>query len=212
MVADSSFLHAGLQLRIARNVSKNLFNSTLQMFSNLCGICIYTNNLYSLGTSLTIDQFALTKEQSLKYMGILMSTGALISCATFVTIGPLCKRFDEVKVLLWGGFFMMACSMASCIPWGDAPPQMAEIRNITVGNETIIENAELLGCPPIQEWCRTTMAMTVTQFLLGFALTSIGYPIGVTLIQTIFSKVLGPRPQVHTLQISPILDGKLIFI
>jgi MFS transporter, ceroid-lipofuscinosis neuronal protein 7 len=54
-----------------------------------------------------------------------------------------------------------------------------------------------LGCPPIQEWCRTTMAMTVTQFLLGFALTSIGYPIGVTLIQTIFSKVLGPRPQVH---------------
>lgn len=35
----------------------------------------------------------------------------------------------------------------------------------------------------------------MTQFLLGYFLTCIGYPIGVTLIQTIFSKILGPRPQ-----------------
>ncbi|XP_053680404.1 major facilitator superfamily domain-containing protein 8-like [Anopheles nili] len=52
-----------------------------------------------------------------------------------------------------------------------------------------------LGCPPSQEWCKTTRGMTVFQFLLGYAFTAIGYPIGVTLISTIFSKVLGPRPQ-----------------
>ena len=37
--------------------------------------------------------------------------------------------------------------------------------------------------------------MTITQFLIGYTFTTIGYPIGVTLSQTIFSKILGPRPQ-----------------
>jgi MFS transporter, ceroid-lipofuscinosis neuronal protein 7 len=136
-------------------------------------------------------------------MGLLMSCGALLSCVTFVLIGPLCKKFDEVKVLLWGGFFFMVLGRAVCIPWGDQPPKMAEVFNVTLENGTIfLENEELLGCPTIQEWCRTTVSMTVNQFLLGFALTSMGYPVGVTLIQTIFSKVLGPRPQVsHSMMI-----------
>jgi hypothetical protein len=46
----------------------------------------------SLGTSLTMDQFAWTKAEALYYMGILMSVGAVVACVTFVVIGPLCKR------------------------------------------------------------------------------------------------------------------------
>jgi len=57
---------------------------------------------------------------------------------------------------------------------------------------------EALGCPPSQEWCTYTPVVTVPQFILGYILTAMGYPIGVTLIQTIFSKILGPRPQVRT--------------
>lgn len=37
--------------------------------------------------------------------------------------------------------------------------------------------------------------MTLLQFFIGYGFTTIGYPLGVTLIQTIFSKILGPRPQ-----------------
>ena len=55
---------------------------------------------------------------------------------------------------------------------------------------------EVVGCPSVQTWCYYIPAMTISQFLLGYALTAVGYPIGVTLIQTIFSKILGPRPQV----------------
>ncbi len=40
-----------------------------------------------------MDQFAWTKKEALKYMGILMAIGAVIACATFVAIGPLCKRY-----------------------------------------------------------------------------------------------------------------------
>lgn len=114
--------------------------------------------------------------------------------------------FQERQVLLWGGFFLMVIGRALYIPWGDEPPQMAEISNSTeyfsngtdiLSNNTVRYDTDgtILGCPPAQEWCRVIPAMTITQFLLGYALTSIGYPIGVTLIQTIFSKILGPRPQ-----------------
>lgn len=177
---------------------------------------------FSLGTSLTMDQFAWSKTEALYYMGIMMSVGAVIACITFAGIGPLCKMFDERRVLLWGGFFLMVIGRALYIPWGPDPPKMAEhpitklslplelysnnntnvstteitpveVFNITTAVNTTDE--ELLGCPPSQEWCRTIPALTITQFLLGYALTSVGYPIGVTLIQTIFSKILGPRPQ-----------------
>jgi len=63
----------------------------------------------------------------------------------------------------------------------------------TAGNET-----EIVGCPSVQKWCYYIPAMTITQFLLGYAFTAVGYPIGVTLIQTVFSKILGPRPQVSS--------------
>lgn len=140
-----------------------------------------------------MDQFAWTKGEALYYMGLLMSVGAVLACATFITIAPLCKRFEEQTVLLWGGFFLMAIGRVLYIPWGDGPPIMAIFDNETM-NATD-PNFELVGCPVSQEWCLTTPAMTMTQFLLGYFLTCIGYPIGVTLIQTIFSKILGPRPQ-----------------
>jgi len=60
---------------------------------------------------------------------------------------------------------------------------------------------EVVGCPVYEQpWCGYTPVMTIAQFFLGYFLTSIGYPIGITVIQTLFSKILGPRPQVIILQ------------
>ena len=54
---------------------------------------------------------------------------------------------------------------------------------------------EIVGCPSTREWCSYTPQLTPVQFFIGYGFTTIGYPLGITLIQTIFSKVLGPRPQ-----------------
>ncbi|XP_053953843.1 major facilitator superfamily domain-containing protein 8 [Anastrepha ludens] len=157
--------------------------------------------LETLGTSLTMDQFAWSNHDALYYMGILMSVGAIVALVTFVAINPLCKIFPEHYVLIWGGFSLMVLGRVLYIPWGDGPPITAEVYNVTIpltGNATIDlgPNDEIfLGCPKTQPWCERTPALTLTQFIIGYAFTSIGYPIGVTLIQTIFSKVLGPRPQ-----------------
>ncbi|KAK9693120.1 Major Facilitator Superfamily [Popillia japonica] len=180
--------------------------------------------LETLGTSLTMDQFAWTKAEALYYMGILMSVGAVIACVCFGAINPLSKRFPEVKVMIWGGFLFMVLGRGVYIPWGDGPPAIYnETQRLTIYHDKTICNSfyanitgeydfngtdnvnstdwncnnvtELVGCPSSQTWCYSTRRMTLFQFILGYALTAIGYPIGVTLIQTIFSKILGPRPQ-----------------
>lgn len=132
-----------------------------------------------------IHQFAMTKKEAVYYISILTAVGAVISCLSYLVLGPLCKRFDERKVLIWGGFFLMVLGRFSYIPWGSEPPQIdyEPLNNATV------------GCPHIYEWCSTTNRMTYAQVIIGFLFTAIGFPIGSSLIQTILSKVLGPRPQ-----------------
>lgn len=210
--------------------------------------------LETLGTPVIMDQFGWAKGESLKYMGILMSVGAVLAIATFAGLGPLSKMFPEVKIMIWGGFLLMVVGRAVYIPWGTDPPTVYDsqeklnvtiqcehhlqfLRNYNVSlegensyfmfnnevvlngsvyvaehlnldeaqhlrlNESMVNALELcgrefLGCPSDQEWCAYTPAMTVTQFMLGYVLTVFGYPTAVTLIQTIFSKILGPRPQV----------------
>jgi MFS transporter, ceroid-lipofuscinosis neuronal protein 7 len=152
--------------------------------------------LESLGTPLTMEQFAWTKQQALKNMAILMTFGGVIACITFLGIGPLCKRFKENYVLIIGGFALMVLGRIVHIPYGSELPKIAMDRDL-IENGTVIDEDDprFLGCPPDQEWCKTTPVLGFTEFVLGYLLTSVGYPIGLTLIQTIFSKVLGPRPQ-----------------
>lgn len=150
--------------------------------------------LESLGAPLTMDQFAWSNKEALSYLGILLSVGGIIACFTSALINRISQRFGELPTLLWGSFLLMVLGRVTYIPWGSDPPLIAypPDENATVINGT---QSPPLGCPSTQEWCLTTPAMTISQLILGFVFTSIGYPIGITLILTIFSKVLGPRPQ-----------------
>ncbi|XP_016917514.1 major facilitator superfamily domain-containing protein 8 isoform X2 [Apis cerana] len=176
---------------------KSIKPDNLAAWTLICAFFVLVFNfvlLETLGTSLTMDQFAWSKTEALYYMGILMSIGAVVSCITFVMIEPLCKKFNERKVMLWGGFLFMVIGRILCIPWGPGPPKIAYLEsfnNITKN----FNGTEIVGCPSTQEWCSYTPQLTPVQFFIGYGFTTIGYPLGITLIQTIFSKVLGPRPQ-----------------
>lgn len=141
-----------------------------------------------------MDMFAWSNDQALYYMGVFMAIAALISLGTFLCIDVLCKLFQERFVLIWGGFSLMVLGRLLYLPWGPDPPKVAIPYNESLNLD--IDDPLYLGCPVVsQPWCPILPKLTKVQFIIGFALTSVGYPIGVTLIQTIFSKVLGPRPQ-----------------
>ncbi|OAD61350.1 Major facilitator superfamily domain-containing protein 8 [Eufriesea mexicana] len=176
---------------------KSIKPDNLAAWTLICAFFVLVFNfvlLETLGTALTMEQFAWTKADAVYYVGVLMSIGAVVSSITFIMIEPLCKRFNERKVMLLGGFLSMIIGSILYIPWGPDPPKIAYLGPF--GNITKDSNGtEIVGCPSTQEWCTYTPQLTVTQFLIGYGFTTIGYPLGVTLIQTIFSNVLGPRPQ-----------------
>jgi ceroid-lipofuscinosis MFS transporter 7 len=85
-------------------------------------------------------------------------------------------------------------------------PYRGDIPKLAVDREFVMENGTMglydeddpmvLGCPATtQPWCATTLQLQFPEFLTGYMISAVGYPIGVTLIQTIFSKILGARPQ-----------------
>lgn len=90
-----------------------------------------------------------------------MSVGGVIAVITFAAIGPLCKKFDERSVLLWGGFLFMAIGRILYIPYGDHLPQMAtNLSSVDVNSNNISDifadnttsNIEVVGCPLSQTW------------------------------------------------------------
>lgn len=260
IAAREAMLKKGLQTE--KETWKNVKQDYVSAWTLIMAFFILVLNfmlLETLATVLTMDQFGWTKSEALYHMGILMSAGAVIACVTFLLINPLCKRFLEVQVMIWCGFFLMVIGRIVYIPWSSTPIQIyneterletfrlmheCERNNINIVlledtlknqnvnltdntgtinfNNTVIRNEiskifnanpievnliaenctspvglddRWLGCPSSQKWCYYTRAMTFGQFVFGYVLTVLGYPIGVTLIQTIFSKILGPRPQ-----------------
>ncbi|KAF4519571.1 hypothetical protein B566_EDAN004779 [Ephemera danica] len=119
----------------------------------------------SLQTSILMDQFGWSKEDTLKFMSVVTSFGGIFAILTFIAIKPLSRRFNERSLMLYG--------------------------------DESTNTSQVLGCPvDVQPWCATTPAITVVQVLIGFVFTALGFAVSMALTQTIFSKVLGPRPQV----------------
>ena len=57
------------------------------------------------------------------------------------------------------------------------------------------ENApsSVSGCA--LEWCKHQPALKVWQLFGGIMIGTIGYPYAISITQSIFSKIIGPRPQ-----------------
>lgn len=58
---------------------------------------------------------------------------------------------------------------------------------------------EPTGCPAEQAWCLYTPMIHLAQFLTSAVLIGIGYPFCHVISYALYSKILGPKPQVSQL-------------
>ncbi len=58
------------------------------------------------------------------------------------------------------------------------------------------DDDEALGCN--HEWCEDQPGLYKSQFFTAFFINFVSYPFCISICQSIFSKALGPRPQVGT--------------
>ena len=67
-----------------------------------------------------------------------------------------------------------------------------------ISEATIASNSSLepTGCPYDQTWCQYTPAIYLAQYISSDFLIGVGYPACNVMSYTLYSKILGPKPQV----------------
>lgn len=146
----------------------------VSIFSLILSYFIVTFNLVileSLSTPLSMDQFAFSHKDAMKWNGILIGIGAALSCIIFCLLPKVCKLLKEIDILIWGGLLIMALGKLIYIPfYGDVPKLTFEHRNDTLqshDDEKLLLNstADTLGCPVLdQPWCEWTPALGLTEY------------------------------------------------
>ncbi|XP_005069739.1 major facilitator superfamily domain-containing protein 8 [Mesocricetus auratus] len=160
-------------------------------------------------TPLTMDMYAWTQEQAVLYDGIILAALGVEAVVVFMGVKLLSKKIDERAILLgglvvvWVGFFIL-------LPWGNQFPkvQWEDLHNSSIPNTTFGEiiidlwnspredySEQPTGCPIEQAWCLYTPVIHLAQFLTAAVLVGIGYPACNVMSYTLYSKVLGPKPQ-----------------
>lgn len=131
--------------------------------------------LESLGTPLTKDQFAFSNEETLKWNGILIGVGALLSCAIFCLLPAICRILKEIDILIWGGLLIMVIGKFVYIPFRTETPQLTGYRNFTFDNGTESRIFDSMGCPvDTQPWCEWTPKLGIPEFVIGYFMGVIG--------------------------------------
>ncbi|KAF5898163.1 major facilitator superfamily domain-containing protein 8 isoform X1, partial [Clarias magur] len=154
----------------------------------------------TISTPLSMDMFAWTRKDAVLYNGIILAAIGFESIIVFLAVKLISLRFGDRPVLLAGliiifiGFFIL-------LPWGNRYPkiQWADLQNnsmpalvrSSVSNSTV----EPTGCPSDQIWCQFTPAIHLAQYLTSDILIGVGYPACNVMSYTLYSKILGPKPQ-----------------
>ncbi|CAL9694779.1 unnamed protein product [Knipowitschia caucasica] len=155
----------------------------------------------TIATPLSMDMFAWTRKEAVLYNGIIICCIGFESILVFIVVKLAAQRFGDRLILLAGLAFIF-CGFFSLLPWGNHYPriQWADIKNnslvsqmtvVSVTNSTV----EPTGCPLVQTWCQYTPVINLPQYLTADVLIGIGYPTCNVMSYTLYSKVLGPKPQ-----------------
>lgn len=156
----------------------------------------------TIATPLTMDMFAWTRKEAVLYNGIIICCIGFESILVFVVVKMASKRVGDRPVFLAGlaiifaGFFVL-------LPWGNHFPkiQWADVKNNSLismmSSATIAPNSSLepTGCPYEQTWCQYTPAIHLAQYISSDFLIGVGYPACNVMSYTLYSKILGPKPQ-----------------
>merc|ERR1711997_214495 len=123
----------------------------------------------------------------------------------FGSIPFITKRMDERKVYLLLGLVPMFAARLVILPpfWGDPPKLLfapLEPKNLSLTSDPAdflmfgTRNVDCdssaageAGCP--YHWCEDTPAITMPQFYVHYAMSSVAFPYCTALCQALFSKV-----------------------
>lgn len=92
--------------------------------------------------------------------------------------------------------------------------QITDLKNNSLVSKISEANSSLepTGCPYDQTWCQYTPAIHLAQYLSSDILIGVGYPACNVMSYTLYSKILGPKPQVWRLYCLNHFERTCIFL
>ncbi|KAJ8007997.1 hypothetical protein DPEC_G00100160 [Dallia pectoralis] len=156
----------------------------------------------TIATPLSMDMFSWTRQNAVLYNGVILSCIGVESILVFLAVKVVSQRFGDRPVLL-GGLVLIFCGFFVLLPWGNHYPKIkwADVQNNSVIHKTFDPaptsnvSFEPTGCPAEQTWCQYTPAVHLAQFFTADVLIGVGYPACNVMSYTLYSKILGSKPQ-----------------
>ncbi|XP_020637169.3 major facilitator superfamily domain-containing protein 8 isoform X1 [Pogona vitticeps] len=163
-------------------------------------------------TPLTMDMYSWTRKKAVFINSIILGAIGIESVIVFLAVKVLSKRTGE-RAVLYGGLVIILLGFFILLPWGHQLPniQWEDIKNNSVPRTAFGENlavywtlqtqlpsnntVETTGCPVVQSWCLYTPVISLGQYITTDILMGLGYPACNVMSYTLYSKILGPKPQ-----------------
>uniref|UniRef100_A0A8C5M5S7 Major facilitator superfamily domain containing 8 n=1 Tax=Leptobrachium leishanense TaxID=445787 RepID=A0A8C5M5S7_9ANUR len=159
----------------------------------------------TIATPLTMDMYAWSRSKAVFYNGVILAAIGFESMIVFIVVKILSKKVEE-RVLLLGGLVIIWVGFFILLPWGTEFPkiQWTDFQNNTIHNSSLWDSfttapsnhtVEPTGCPASQSWCFYTPVIHLAQYLTSDILIGVGYPTCNVMSYTLYSKIIGPKPQ-----------------
>ncbi|XP_060634935.2 major facilitator superfamily domain-containing protein 8 [Anolis sagrei] len=166
----------------------------------------------TIATPLTMDMYSWTRKKAVFVNGIILGALGIESVIVFVAVNSLSKRTGE-RAILYGGLVIILVGFFILLPWGKQLPniQWEDVKNNSIPRTTFSETlalfwtlqtqlpsnntVETTGCPITQTWCLHTPVIHLGQYITTDILIGLGYPACSVMSYTLYSKILGPKPQ-----------------
>ncbi|XP_062859676.1 major facilitator superfamily domain-containing protein 8 [Trichomycterus rosablanca] len=204
----------GNRIRAINYVSEEREDVPPEVEGNIDQIAVLTSNILffvilfifavfeTISTPLSMDMFAWTRKEAVLYNGIILAAIGLESIIVFLVVKVMSERFGDRPVLM-GGLAIIFIGFFILLPWGNQYPniQWTDLQNNSMPaihlEPTASPNGTLepTGCPSDQLWCQYIPAIHLAQYLTSDILIGVGYPACNVMSYTLYSKILGPKPQ-----------------
>ncbi|XP_041133401.1 major facilitator superfamily domain-containing protein 8 isoform X2 [Polyodon spathula] len=148
----------------------------------------------TISTPLSMDMYSWTRTQAVYYNGIILAAIGFESILVFMAVKSISKITGDRLVLL-GGLVIILCGFLILLPWGNQFPkiQWAGFQNATTNGTNDL--SEPTGCPAQQTWCQYIPVIHLSQYIMSNILIGVGYPACNVMSYTLYSKILGSKPQ-----------------
>ncbi|XP_043109328.1 major facilitator superfamily domain-containing protein 8 [Puntigrus tetrazona] len=201
----------GNHIRAINYTSEEQVDVAPEVEGDIDQIAVFTSNVLffvilfifavfeTISTPLSMDMFAWTRKEAVLYNGIILAAIGFESILIFLVVKVVSAR----SPLLLGGLILIFAGFFILLPWGNQYPkiQWAAIENNTTPEirlaHTPPSNASLepTGCPSEQTWCLFTPVIHLAQYIASDILIGVGYPTCNVMSYTLYSKIIGPKPQ-----------------